>query len=94
MYEVEYKDGHKSSLASNAVADNMSAQVNGEGYCHVLFQEISDHRYNSTEVKEQDAFIMTRTGKKSRREKMKGVEFLVQRKYGSTTWVTLKNMKN
>ena len=26
MYEVEYKDGHKASLAANAIAESMFAQ--------------------------------------------------------------------
>ena len=94
MYEVEYKDGHKALLAANKIAVNMPAQFNGEGNWHVLFQEIVDHRYEGTEVKEQDALIMTHTGTKHCRETTKGVEVLVQWKDGSTTWVTLKDMKN
>ena len=46
------------------------------------------------EVKEQKLFITTRTGTKRRRETTKGIEVLVQWKYGSTTWVTLTDMKN
>ena len=48
MYEVEYKDGHKSLLAANAIAENMFAQVDGEGNRHVLFQDIVDHMYDGT----------------------------------------------
>ena len=51
MYKVEYKDRKKYSLASNAIADNMFAQVDREGNRHVLFQEIVDHRYDGSEVK-------------------------------------------
>ena len=57
-------------------------------------RRIFDHRYNGTEVKEQDAFITTRTGKNRCRETKKGVEALFQWKDGITTWVTLKYMKN
>ena len=42
----------------------------------------------------QDAFITTHTRTKRRREISKGVDVLVQRKNGSTAWVTLKDMKN
>ena len=52
MYEVEYKDGQKALLAANAIAENMFAQVDGEGNGHVLFQDIVDHRYDGTGVKE------------------------------------------
>jgi hypothetical protein len=43
MYEVEYPDGHKASLAANAIAENTFAQVNDEGGRHVLFEKIIDH---------------------------------------------------
>jgi hypothetical protein len=94
MYEVEYPDGHKASLAANAIAENMFAQVDEEGNRHVLFDEIIDHRTDGSEVKQQDAFITTRTGTKRRRETTKGYEILVQWKDGSTTWVAMKDMKN
>ena len=94
MYEVEYNDRHKASLASNSIAENIFDQVDGDGNRHVIFQEIVDHRYDSKEVKEKDAFITTRTGTKSFRETTKEVEVLVQWKDGSTTWVNLKDMNN
>jgi hypothetical protein len=40
MYEVEYPDGHKASLAENAISENMFAQVGDEGNRHVLFEDI------------------------------------------------------
>ena len=43
VYEVEFLDGHKASLAANAIAENLFAQVYDEGYCTVLMQEIVDH---------------------------------------------------
>jgi hypothetical protein len=64
MYEVEYPDWHKASLAANAIADNMFAQVDNKGNRHVLFKEIIDHRGDGTEVKQQDAFLTTRKGNK------------------------------
>jgi hypothetical protein len=44
MHEVACSDGHKASLAANALAENMFAQVDIEGNRHVLFQEIVDRR--------------------------------------------------
>ena len=37
VYEVKYVDGHKTSLTSNTITQNMSAQVDDEGNRHVLF---------------------------------------------------------
>ena len=36
VYDVEYSNGHKSSLAANAIAINMFAQVDEEGNRHVF----------------------------------------------------------
>ena len=35
---------------NKVIAENMFAQVDGEVNMHVLFQEIADHSYDSTEV--------------------------------------------
>ena len=77
MYEVDYRYGYKYSLAANEIAENMFDQVDGEVNLHVLLQEIVDHNYDSTEVKEQEAFITTRTGMKRFRKTTKGFEVLV-----------------
>ena len=44
VYEVEYMDGHKASLAANAIAENMFAQVDDEGNRFVMLESIVDHR--------------------------------------------------
>ena len=72
----------------------MFAQVDDEGNRHVLFEAIVDHRTDGSEVKMQDAFITTRNGNQRRKETTKGWEILVQWKDGSTTRITLKDMKN
>ena len=64
----------------------MFAQVTGEGNQHVLLQDIVDHRYNGTEVKEQDAFITTRTGIKRRRENTKGLKLSSNVRMGEKHW--------
>ena len=49
MSKVDYKDGHKTSLAFNAITENIFAQVDGEVNWHVLFQYIVNHRYDGTD---------------------------------------------
>lgn len=93
MYEVEYADGHKASLSANAIAQNLFAQIDEEGNRHVLLDAIIDHRVDGSEVKQQDAFIVNKSGQKRRVETTKGWELLVQWKDGSTSWVALKDMK-
>ena len=93
MYEVEYQDGTKASLAANYISENLFVQVYQEGNRHVLLDELIDYRVNGREVKLQDAFITTGTGTRRRRETTIGWELLEQWKDGSTNWVSLKDLK-
>ena len=60
----------------------------------MLFDEIVNYRTDGKEVKQQDAFIMNKLNVKHRHKTTKGWEILVRWKDGSTTWVSLKDMKN
>ena len=66
MYEVQYLDGGKASLAANSIAENLFAQIDDEGNCQVLMDDIIEHRSNEHAAKQQDAFIVTNTGTKRR----------------------------
>ena len=59
-----------------------------------MFQEIVDHRVDGKEIKQQYAFITTKTGTRRRRETTKGWKILVQWKDGSSTWIAMKDMKD
>ena len=59
-YEVEFQDGYKTSMAANAIAENLFAQIDDEGNRHVLFKEIIDFRTSGKQVLQQDAFVTTR----------------------------------
>ena len=93
MYEVEYLDGEQTTLAANNIAENLFAQIDDDGNCQVLMDEIIGHRSNEHAVKQQDAFIVTKMGTKRRRETTKGWELLIRWKCGGTDWVALKDIK-
>ena len=93
MYEVEYLDSEKASLSANYITENLFAQVNDEGNQQVLMHEIIDYHINVQEVKQQDAFITTKTGPQCCHETTKGWELLIEWKDGSTTWVALKDIQ-
>ena len=93
MYEVQYQDGMKASLAANSIAENLFAQVDQEGNRHILLDELIDYRVNGLEVKLQDAFITTGTGTRRRRETTIGWELLAQWKDGGTNCMSLKDLK-
>ena len=57
IYDVEYLDGYKASLATNTMAENLSSQVDKEGNRLLLFEEIVDHRVYGKLTIYQDAFI-------------------------------------
>lgn len=94
MYEVEYADGYKQSLAANIIAENMFATVDEEGYRHLLMDSILDVRKNKDAVTKADAFVTTKSGSRRRKETTKGWEVLVSWKDGSTTWSALKDVKD
>ena len=86
-------DGTKQSLSANYIAENVFAQVDQDGNRQVLLDEIIDYCTTCKEVKQQDAFITTRTGTKRRHETTIGWELLVQWKDGSMNWIALKDLK-
>ena len=57
MYEVKSANGYKAIFAANTIAENLFAQVDSEGNRHVLFDDITDHRTDGKEFKQQDDFI-------------------------------------
>ena len=74
IYKVKYCDGHRAVLSENVIAQNMITQVDDEGNGSVLFSEIIDYRTNGKELRQQDAFISSRSGGKRRRQTIKGYD--------------------
>ena len=91
MYEVEYLDAEQMPLAANNIAENLFAQIDDDGNRQVLMDEIIGHRSNEHAMKQQDAFIVTKTGTKRRKETTKGWELLIWWKDGGT--VALKDIR-
>jgi hypothetical protein len=44
LYEVEFPDGHTTSLAANVIAENLFSQVDPEGNRLALLDDIIDYR--------------------------------------------------
>jgi hypothetical protein len=63
-----FSDSHRTALAANIIAEHFFAQIDGEGNRHVLFDEIIAHRTNGKELKQQDAFVLTKSRVKHRKE--------------------------
>ena len=93
LYEVEYLDGHKASLAANAIAENLFAQIDEKGNRHVTIDSIMAHRVDGTQLTKENGFIISQNGGKRRIETTKGWEILLQWKDGTSTWEKLKDVK-
>jgi hypothetical protein len=93
LYEVEYLDGYKASLAANAIAENLFAQIDKEGNRFITMESIMAHRVDGTQITNDCAYITSHNGGKRRKETTKGWEILLQWKDGSSTWEKLKDVK-
>ena len=72
VYDIEYLDGHKESLAANTIAEYLFSQVDEEGNIFVIFDDIVYHRVGGTYIIHKGAFIISNNGGKKRRETNKG----------------------
>ena len=94
MYEVKYRDGYVAAMASNVIAENLFSQVNQEVNIFLIVDSIIDTRTNGTQILQQDAFVITKSGNKRRKNTTKGWEVCIQWKYGSTIRNKLKYIKD
>jgi hypothetical protein len=80
-YEVTFHDGHVSEYAANVIIENIYQQVDSEGNIYMFFKEIMDHRNNGTQLDEPG------------RKTTKGWYLQVFRKDSSTSWESLRDLK-
>jgi hypothetical protein len=93
VFEVEYFDGHTTTMSANKIAECMFAQVDREGSRLLLLDEVIDHRTTKDAITQVDAFTLTSNGRRKRKPTTKGWELLLQWKDGSEAWVPLKDAK-
>ena len=83
-YVVEFTDGRtEENYFANVIAENMFAQIDGEGRQFLLLNEITDHHRNELAVKADDGFMVSRNGNKVPKKTTRGWELLVTWKDGS-----------
>ena len=91
IYEVKYRDGYVAEMEANVIAENLFTQVDKEGNIFVIIESITN---TITHTLQQDAFVITKSGTKRRKNTAKGLEVCIQWKDGSTTWNKLKDIKD
>ncbi len=92
IYEVQFPDGHTESYAANVIVENMYAQVDHEGNQFLLLAEIVNHRTDQNAVTMEDKYVETPSGRRLRKT-TNGWYLKVRWKEGTTTWETLRDLK-
>ncbi len=93
VYEVEFPDGVVKNYSANMIAENILSQVDSNGMQHRLLDSIIDHKKDGSAVTKQDAFIVTKRGRRKLRQTTIGWKFQVLWKDGTKDWIPLKVMK-
>ena len=93
IYEVEYQDGCKVSIATNQITMGMFVQVDNEGNRHVLFDFIVDSQTYGKDVKTKDYFIKSNNEGHRSLYMTKGWETLTKWKDGNSSWEAMKDVK-
>jgi hypothetical protein len=92
IYEVQFPDGHTESYAANIIVENMYAQVDHEGNQFLLLDEIIDHRSDEHAVQIDAKYVDTPSGQRLKKT-TDGWYLKVQWKEGTTSWETLRDLK-
>ena len=92
MYDVEFPDGDVREYSANIIAENMSAQVDFEGFTHRLLDHISDYKKDDNTVDKVDSYVATKRGRKRLRKSTNEWHMKVEWKAGSSQWVPLKTL--
>ena len=68
-------------------------QVDADGYHRQLLQGILDHSSDNISVEKKYKWIVSKRGRRSMRQTIVGWKFRVKWKDGTTTWISLKYLK-
>ena len=93
LYEVEFPDGAIKEYAANVIAENILRQVDSSGKHHHLLEGILDVHCDKRAVSKENAFVVTKRGKRKLRETTIGWKFEVLWKDGTKQWIPLKHLK-
>eukprot|EP00978_Attheya_sp_CCMP212_P014981 scaffold38463_cov27-Attheya_sp.AAC.3 len=75
------------------MATSIFAQVDDEGYEHILMDEIIEHKADGHAVQCDDMYIVGKNGNKHMRRTTKGWKLMVKWKDGSSDWLPLADLK-
>ena len=93
VYDVEFLYGAVKHYASNSIAENVLSQVDSSGSYTQALDNILLNRKLGNDLSMKDAYVTTKRGVHKLRQTTIGWEFLTEWKYGSSSWVSLKVLK-
>ena len=67
-----FPDGSVSEYAANLIAENINSQVDEEDHCYRLLDHISNNRKDNTAVRDSEAWIISKNGRRNRTSTTKG----------------------
>ncbi len=91
-YNVEFPDGEVAELTANAIAESMYASCDDQGNEYLLFDCIVDHKKSDKALTKLTQPLELK-GRKTMRRSTAGWHLCVQWADGTTTWQTLKDLK-
>jgi len=93
LYQVIFPDGETAEYSANIIAKCLYSQVDDEGNQFLLLDEIIDWKQTEDAVKDEDIFQVSYNGNIHRRHTTKGWKPCVRWKDQSTSWESLKDLK-
>jgi hypothetical protein len=92
VYRVEFDDGNVCKLTANIIAKSMYASCDADGNEYILFNSFVDYKSNRKAMT-KDSQRIVHNGRNSLRQSTVGWHLCVQWKDGSTSWQSLKDLK-
>ena len=92
-YLVCFEDGTEDTYTANLIAECIYSQVDDQGRHLLLMKEIIDHKKTGDAIPEEQSYYSTKSGPRTKRT-TRGWKLLIEWKDGSSSWVTLADIKD
>ena len=92
-YDIELMDGSVNKYTLTIIAENTFAQVDDEVNQHLLMNDITYNRKDNIAIPISDGMTRGHNGNESPKITTCSWKLLVEWKYGSTSWMKLKDLK-
>jgi len=93
VYDVEFPDGAVKQYAANVIAENVLSQVDSAGHHYQLLDGIDNHQRLGNAISKANAYVTTKRGVRRLRQTTIGWRFHCNWKDGTSSWVSLKVLK-